>query len=255
MTLLDIAKRAEKITVDNSPQILTGIAVVGVVGTAYLTGKATIKALDLITEEQRLLDLEQQSHPLEPMEKFKLTWLVFVPPVIAGGLTIVCIVGANRIGSRRAAAVAAAYTLSEKAFTEYREKIEEKVGEKREQKYRDEIAQDRVNANPPTDIYVTAGGDVLCMDSMSGRFFQSSIETLRRAEAQVNLQIMSDNYASLTDFYDRIGLAGTAYSTEVGWNLDKSLELEFSTVLAENDKPCIYVGYHTAPIRDYHRLH
>src|SRR5690349_16488674 len=148
MNLPLIFKRAEKLAIDNSPALLTAIGVAGTLSTAYLVGKASFKAAALIEQEQARLNLFEKSHPLENKEKLQLVWKEYAPAIATGALTISCIIGANRIGSKRAAAMAAAYSLSEKAYAEYRDKVVEKIGEKKEQAARDELAQDRVNANP-----------------------------------------------------------------------------------------------------------
>lgn len=248
MTLIEVAKRLEKMTLDNSASICTAIGVVGTVATALLTGKATIKAV-------RILDEKTDKHTSNKA-KAKLVWMLYIPPVGVGAVTVVSIIGANRIGSRRAAAIAAAYSISEKAFTEYKEKIIEKIGAKKEIGFRDEVAQDQVNRNPvgQREVIITGNGDVLCYDSLTGRYFNSSVETLRKAENEINKKILSDNYASLSEFYDRIGLSNTVISEEIGWNLDNMLELECSTTLSEDNKPCVVVNYKCTPIRFYYKL-
>ena len=50
MNLMRYFKAAEKFTVDNSPLILTGFGAAGVITTAVRTGKATIKAYDVVFE-------------------------------------------------------------------------------------------------------------------------------------------------------------------------------------------------------------
>jgi hypothetical protein len=251
--LIDIVKRVEKLTIDNSPSICTAIGAVGTVTTAYLTAKATVKAVRIVDAEQKLY---QSDYKMDIFDKAKLVWTLYIPPVGMCVVTVASIIGANRIGSRRAAAVAAAYSISEKAFSEYKEKVIEKVGEKKERAVRDDIAQDQVNRNPvgEREVIITGKGEVLCYDSLTGRYFNSNIESLRKAANDINKQILADNYASLSEFYDRIGLSNTTFSEEVGWNLDNMLELVFSTVLSEDDKPCISINYEVAPIRFYYRL-
>lgn len=250
MSLTDIAKHVEKYAIDNSPSILTGIAAVGTVATAYLTGTATVKAT-------RILNREMPADVDRFQDKVKLVWMEYIPPVIAGAFTITCIIGANKIGSRRAAAVAAAYSLSEKAFVEYKEKVLEKIGDKKEQKVRDEIAQDRVDKDPVTtrEVIITGNGDVMCYDSLTGRYFLSNMESIRKAENEINKQILDFGYASLSEFYDKIGLSPTAFSEEVGWKYEGMLEVQFSTVISDDGKPCISIQYMTAPVRNYFRQH
>src|SRR5205814_1440714 len=116
--------------------------------------------------------------------------------VAAGVGTIGAIIFANRISSKRAAALAAAYAISEGRFSEYKEKMKEKMGIQKEKKFADEITQERVNANPPTgSVLVLGAGDVLCRDEFTGRYFRSTVETIKRAENEVNHEIMHSGYA------------------------------------------------------------
>lgn len=257
MAFSDIVNRIGKFTADNSPVILTAIGVTGTLTTAYLTGKASFKAAELITAEQKRLDLEVKSHPLEIKEKVELVWRLYIPAAGTGLLTVACIIGANRIGTRRAAALATAYTISEKAFGEYRAKVVEKIGENKERAVRDEVAQDRVTNNPVTnrEVIITSGGDVLCLDTYSGRYFKSDMETLKKAQNDVNYRVINYSYASLTDFYELIGLPRTKISDELGWRPEKMLELDISTALSDDGRPCLHIGFASEPIRNYYRGH
>jgi hypothetical protein len=80
------------------------------------------------------------------------------------------------------------------------------------------------------------------------------MEALRKAQNDINYQVMHDSYASLTDFYSMVGLAPTSNSDDVGWNSDKLLELQFSPVLTEGGRPCISIDFVVAPVRHYYRL-
>lgn len=253
MTLSNIAHKAEKIISDNSPLILTGIAVTGTITTALLAGRASFKAAQILADD---LHYREPGDEATPRDKLEMTWKLYIPAVGAGVTTVICIIASNRIGTRRAAAMAAAYSISEKAFAEYKDKVVERLGDAKEQKIRDEIAQDQVNRNPVStrEVIITGNGDVLCYDSITGRYFQSNVESLRKAQNDVNHQILMNMYASLNDFYQEIGLPVTPYSNEVGWNADNLLELKFSTVLSEDGRPCISVNYAISPIRDYFRL-
>jgi hypothetical protein len=256
MDLHNVMAKAQKLVADNSPLILTAMAVTGTVTTAYLTGKATVKAMRVIDWEKSKHFQEEKSHELLPKEKVALTWRLYIPAAGTGVMTIACIVTANRIGTRRAAAMAAAYSVSEKAWNEYKDKVVEKLGANKEQAVRDEIAQDRVNQNPVStrEVIITGAGDVRCYDSITGRYFDSNVEALKKAENAINYQILHNMYASLYEFFDLIGLPPTPWSTEVGWNADCLLELNFSTVMSEDGKPCISLNYQYFPIRDYNRL-
>lgn len=255
-SIRDGLKHFEKFVTDNSPGILTGIGVVGTVATAYLTGKATFKAARIRDEElsraaQEELPTIRQAQLLAPV-----VWKLYIPAVGTGVMTVACIVGANRVGTRRAAALAAAYSISERALDEYKAKVIEKIGEKKERDIRDEVAQDRVSSHSManTEVIITGDGDVLCYDMYTGRTFKSSVESLRKAQNDLNHKILNNFYASLSDFYDLIGLARTTTSDDVGWNCDQLLELIFSTTMTDDQRPCIAVNFKVTPIRNYFRV-
>lgn len=251
-------KQIEKFAVDNSPIILTVIGVVGTVGTAVLTHKAATKAERLILSTRSEMEMAESIAFCDDRKaKLQVVWKVYIPPITSGAVTIGCIIMANRIGSKRAAAVAAAYTISEKAYSEYREKVIEKFGEQKERNMREELAQDQINRNPmeESNVVMVGTGDVMCCDLFSGRYFRSSVEELKKAQNDTNYQVLNDSYASLSDFYDRVGLPRTDVSDELGWNCDKLMELEISAVVSPEGQPCVAFRFQTHPIRGYHSLH
>lgn len=245
--------QVEKLTIDNSPAILTALGVAGTVTTAYLTGKATFKAAQIIEDAQRREDMNVTGHDLVRNEKIGLVWKEYIIPAGTGVFTVTAIIGANRVSTKRAAAMAAAYAISEGKISEYKEKVTEKLGINKEQKVRDEIAQDRLDRNPPSQgsVVITGNGDVLCMDQFSGRYFKCDMETLKRAQNDTNYQILREDYASVSDFYERIGLPPTSFSEEVGWtSAGDQLELLFSSVIHEG-RPVITFDFNASPIRGF----
>ena len=248
----------------HSAAILTGIGVVGVATTAVLTGRASIKAYELIMDEEnsRIFEANKDKkagdtaaavESLTSKETARLVWKEFVPPILAGSGTIFAIIMANRLASKEVAAMAAAYTLSDRAFQEYKEKVTQKFGENKEQAVRDEVAQERVNKNPPGshEVILAGTGDVLCMDLYSGRYFQSSMEKIRQAENKINFEIINHSYSSLSSFYDELGLPATEMSDMLGWNLENRIEIKFSTAMTTDQRPCLTISFHIPPAPDY----
>lgn len=239
----------------NSPTILTGLAVGGVLTTVIFAVQATPTALTLINDrEQELTDMQPGVYHrpvlLTKVEVAKLTWKLYLPAASMGLATIACIIGANSINHKRNAALATVYGLTETAFREYKEKVVETVGKNKEIKIRDEISADKVKSNPPgkNEVIFTGKGEVLCYDSMSGRYFNSDIEQIRRVVNKINKEFMLDMWVSLNDFYYELGLATTKMGDQIGWDLDKGLiEISFSSQLTEDDKPCLVLNYDVKP--------
>jgi len=233
MTIKTVLHKTEKSLRDNSPAILTAIGVSGTLSTAYLAGKASYEIGYGFYDDMPTKDY------------FKKHWKKYIPAAISATITVGCVIASNRIGSKRAAAAYSLLSISEKALHEYREKVVETIGVRKEQGVRDAIAQDKVTNNPPNtkEIILASGGDVLCHELHTGRYFKSDIETLRKAENQLNARIHREMYATLSDFYSIVGLPYTSNSDDVGWDTDKLMELKFTTVLADNGQPCIAFDY------------
>ena len=260
MSIARMAKNFEKFAVANSPSILTAIAVTGTVTTAILAGKASYKAAEQIAEAEGLRvdplsEMQKGYQPLTREEKVKLVWMLYIPAAGSGITTVLAMIAANQIGTRRAAVMAAAYSMSEKAFGDYREKVVTKFGEKKEQVVRDEIAQDRVTKQPAEDrqVIMISEGQILCFEMHSGRYFNSDMESIKKAQNDLNYRILQDSYASLNDFYEKIGLEMVPSGEELGWTSDKPMELFITSVLSPDQRPCIAIDFAVAPVPNYYK--
>lgn len=244
----------------NSPQILTGIGIAGMITTAVMAVRATPKAMALIEERENewlrenLDDVEASYKALPKIEAVKACWKCYIPSMIVGGVSVACLVGASSVNLRRNAALATAYSLSESALKEYQEKVIEEIGEKKEEAVRDRIAKDRIEKNPVSknEVILTEKGTTLCYDMISGRYFKTDIDKLRKAENDLNRQMRYDIYVSLNEFYDAIGLDPIKIGDNIGWNIDKGyIDLSFSSQLTEDGTPCLVLDYHVGPNYDY----
>lgn len=249
MNISNVSRRAMTFIGTNSPVILTGVGVAGTLTTALLAVKATFKAAELIQalemSDRYQIELDRK---LNAQEKFEAVWKFYIPPVVVCFATVTAIICSNRIEYRRAAAVAAAYAISEKGWQEYRDKIVEKLGPKKEQAARDEQAQDEVNRRPPsTQTIILGEGDSLCMDRWSGRYFRSTMEKVKTAMVNTNYRIYREDWASLSSFYDELGMKPTQESDNIGWNKDHPLELEFSFAGDDEGRPVMCFAFRAIP--------
>jgi len=216
---------------------------VGTVVTAYLTARASFKAAEVIRKHE-----EEHPPSIHSKERFiertKLVWRLYIPAAVSGSSTIVSVIGANRVGARRIFAANSAIAIADQTFSEYRDKVVEQLGSGKEQAVRDQIAEDKVKATTPSgEVLVVGDGHVLCCELYTGRYFRSEMEAIQRAKNKINAKINSHEYASLSDFYYEVGLPFTSVSSNLGWKDGRHLELEISSVLTTDDKPCIAFDY------------
>ena len=237
-----------------SPEILTGIGIAGMISTAVLAVKATPKAMELIEEKKR----EEWLDKLSPVEMVKVAWKPYIPAIVTCVTSTACLIGASSVNAKRNAALATAYKLSETALTEYREKVIETIGEKKERTVRDKVAEERVKKNPVSknEVIITGNGKTLCFDPISGRYFMCSIETIKRAENTLNKQMLHDisGYVSLNEFYDEIGLDHTSVGDDLGWNTNQIIDIDFSSQLNDNGEPSVVLDYLVAPKYDFYKF-
>ena len=250
--MANIIKNTKRFMVKHSPEILTGVGVTGMVTTTVLAVKATPKALELIEEAKLTHD---EKLPIKTV--VKVAWRPYLPSILLGTASIACIVGASTVSTKRNAALATAYALSEKTLLTYRDKVVETLGEKKEKEIRNQIAQDDINNNPvsSSQVIITSKGDTLCKDSLSGRYFKSDIDHIRRIENKLNREINNHNYVSLNEFYSELGLEGISSGDSIGWNVcDGLIDIDFSACISEDNQPCIVLEHRTIPKYDYDKF-
>lgn len=265
-----IISNVKPIVKKRSPGILIGLSIVGMATTTVLAVKATPKALELLEAEKRRINHEnleeakkkgdvklEKVEKLELIDTIRVTWKCYIPAAITFGVSVTCLIGASTVYVRRNAALAAAYSLTETTLRDYRQKVIDTVGEKKEEIIRDEVAKEQLNRDPvqTKEVIFTKNGDTLCYDTISGRYFRSDIEKIRRAVNDVNRTMRDEMFTSLNDFYYEIQLPPIKLGDDLGWNIDEGyMDIRFSSQLAEDGTPCLVLDYSYGPRYDFRNL-
>lgn len=244
-----ITKNLGGIISKNSPYILTGLGCAGVISTAVLSAKAAPRALMILEDE---VEYRERKHlqSLSKMDRVKLTWKCYIPAGVVGAASIGCIIGANTVNMKRNAALASLYALSESAFRDYKAKVVKEIGKPKETKIRDEIAKDHISKNPPNNgnMVLVGTGEVLCYDKLSGRYFTSTHETIRKVFNDLDYELRSEMRLDLNELYYALNLPPIDLGTFVEFNLEKGqIELIPSTQLDPNGRPCLVIDYDVYP--------
>jgi hypothetical protein len=250
----------------NSPTILSGLAVAGVVATAVLAVRATPKVVTDLEEfeiakntwaeaAEKVEGSEPDLVPLTKVEIVQVSWKAYLPAMITGAATIACIIGSNQIGLRRNIALAGAYTLVDTAFREYKDEVLTQLGAAKERKVADAVLVKQMEKNPPvqdSQVVMIGGSDVLCYESLSGRYFRSTAEDLRRAENDLNADLLNHSmYVDLNLWFDYLGLEHTDLGSILGWNVEKKLDTFFTSHISPNGEPCLAIGYKVLPFKGF----
>ena len=254
MNKFDGFLRTVKMTVSkHSPEILTGVGIAGMIGTSIIAVKATPKALKLIEAKKKELEVEK----LTVIDTVKVTWKCYLPAAITGVTSTACLIGASSVNARRNAALMTAYNISRTAMTEYKDKVVESIGDKKEKLIRDEIVKEKVDKDQGynREIIMTGKDTTLCYDVMFGRWFRSDLDTIIRAVNEINRKIVTgtfDMYASLNDFYDELGLPPVEAGDYLGWNIDDGdIEIDKHPGLTDKGEPYLGIGFNKPPHYGY----
>lgn len=198
MNLKLFAKNGIKLVKNNLPTILTGVALGGVVGTAFLAGKGSLEADRKLKELEKELGVE-----LDIKEKAKATYKYYLPALTTGMVTIIAIIGANRISAKQLLAMTTAARVTEQSLVEHREAVEQVFGEKGLRKV-DEKVNESVAARYFSGlgtIYETGQGSTLCCEGfLTGMLFHANREWVRRCVNEFNARLVAGEHLSYNDF-------------------------------------------------------
>lgn len=231
----------------HSPEILTGLGVTGLFASVIFSIQATPKAMKSIENKKKELGKEK----LTLGETIGAAWKYYIPTAITMATSTACIIGANSVNTRRNAALAAAYSLSETAMAEYKDKVREIVGERKESDVRADIARDRMAVDPPnpSEVIITGKGETWFRESITHRYFKSDIEKVRKVENDLNREMRNENTISVNDMLYALGLPSDhKVLGDLGWDIDKHpIEFIFIPVMTEEVGVCIELDYRFAP--------
>ena len=224
----------------HAPEILTGLGCGGFVTSLILTAKAAPKA------EKHIEEAEAETLK----EKAAACYKDYIPAGITAAASVGCVVAGATVGHKRYAALSTAAGLTEAAFSEYRESVREVIGEEKEHEVAEHV-KNKVEGRGESTTMVLGNGKIPCLDTASGRYFQSSAIELRKVENELNRELVDSCYVSLNDFYELVGLPFTNIGDEVGWSSNERVDLELTSGMTPDEVPCLVVDFLKRPTSGY----
>lgn len=224
----------------NSPSLLFGAGVVGMVGSTVLACRATLKLEEVLDEAKNNIDTAKTlvHEDYSEKDKQKDISIIYVkttakivrlysPSVVVGGAAVAALVQSHNILNRRNAALTAAYAALETGFAEYRQRVVEKYGEEEDRNLRYGTREVEITEDGKKTTVTRVGEDV---PSIYARFFDP-LSTSWSKEPEYNLIFLrcQQNYANdllksrghifLNEVYDMIGVPRSKAGSVVGWIL------------------------------------
>lgn len=230
---------------NNAPAICTATAVTATTAAVVLSARGHLMARDVIEEEN--LNREE---PLTLKEEVKLTWKHYAPAAVSYVIAVASIVCLNKAYTSHISAIVSAAAVSERLLSEYVTKVEERLDKDTLQEVRNEMAQTHLEEDKPANKEVIFLGDDECLfrDGFSGRYFMSSKNHIQDCINHMNRAINHNGSASLSDFYDYVGLEPTDSSDYLGWGSDGDLmHADFGSAMTVEGKPCIEYSFRPTP--------
>ena len=235
----------------NSPVILSGVAIIGVGATVYLTYRGTKSAEKKIQqnifehcqpgEDDTCEDPEFYDPDLRT--KIRLTWKDYIPPVLAASLTIGCIVGAQYINAKKLAYAASVIGVYQTMDEKQKQRIKDFLPEGEYKKFLEQEDKDIVSSHPiPSNIIVDGQSDI-CFDKLTGRYFASSKNLIHEMINEANASILRNGPMTINDFGAYLGLDDVKLGEEFGWDTDKLIQPKFSAVQLDDGRYVTVLDY------------
>jgi hypothetical protein len=242
----------------HSPEILLAAGTVGVVVSGVMACKATLKVNEILDESKQQIDTIHsvaadpnmaEKYTAEDSKKdlaivYTQTAVKMIklygPSVGLGVVSLGCMIGSNRILSKRNVALAAAYTAVDKSFKEYRGRVIERFGKQLDKELRynikakeieevskDEnghevvkkevvdVIEDDPNTYSPYSIVFDDGNEGWDPDPERTKFF------LIQQQNWANERLKAKGHLFLNEVYDMLGARRTKAGAQVGWVYDE----------------------------------
>ena len=228
-----VVKKIEHETFKHAPELLITLGITGfITGTVYAV-KNTPKVVKKIELEKQNKDISK----LKVKDVIRVAAPAYIPTLVIDAVSIAAIIGANKIKSKRYAALAAVYQLSTAAFESYKNHVSDTIGETKNKEIQEKIAGEAVAdafERRNDVVFIEGSGNEMCYDMISDRFFYSDKNTLLQAQNEFNADLISQGvYSTINEFYTLIGLKPVGFGYEYGWDIDKGyLDLKISSIVA-----------------------
>ena len=232
--------RAGLLLQKQSPHLLFGAGIVGVIGTAVLASRATLKLSEkLDAAEQEIADVKSDLKHRKGQYQKDLTYVytkntieiakLYAPAVALGAVSIGCLTGSHIQLTKRNTAVTAAYAAVSKAYDNYRDRVRKELGEDKELEVYHAATIEKVMVDGKSQDIVVA--DPNKYSPYARIFDEGSIQYTKNAELNKLFVMAQQNYLNdllharghvfLNEAYDSLGLERSSAGAVVGWVLDE----------------------------------
>lgn len=190
----------------NSTVLLTIASIVGVIGTAILASRATLKVHEAMKEN----DIS------DTKEKAKLLVKEYAPAAVAGVATIASSIASECMNAKRIGSLSAGYAMVNKVYKKHEDQIKKIFGSDGQKKIAEATAKDAAKRLSVHEM--EEEGKVLYYEEYRDEFFEIEPAKVIEAEYALNRLMASQGYVSLNNFYEYLDLSPIDTGDEIGWS-------------------------------------
>lgn len=189
------------------------LALIGAIGvgiTAVMTAKATPAAVKAVEAAEK-----KKGEELTKAETVMAAAPVYAPAVGAGITTVACIIGSTIVSYKAQASLVGAYACLDRLHKDYRGKVRELFGDAADQQVMASISPEETKR-----VVLTAeclcencclsdeepGAKVLFYDTLTERYFESTVEQVICAEYHLNRNYALGGNVSVLEWLEFLGL-------------------------------------------------
>jgi hypothetical protein len=228
----------------NSPHILFGAGVIGVVGATVLACRATLKLEKAVeglqydvnaiksteyTNDERGENADRKDLAYAYLKGTLEITKLYAPAVAVGGLSLVALTGSHVQLSRRNTALTVAYTGLHQAYNEYRSRVRGYIGDEKERDLYHGVELQKVEGADGKKHEVKVG-DPNKLSVYAKIFDESNVNWSKDPELNrlfitcqqnyLNHRLAATGHVFLNEVYDALGFDRTQAGQIVGWVLN-----------------------------------
>lgn len=217
-----------------SPNILFGAGITGVVTSTVLACRATLKLSDEMLEMKEKVETAKYNSDVNPADEDKKRQLfytygentarvaqLYAPAVVVGSLSVAALTGSHVVLTRRNTNLMVAYAAVSKAYEQYRERVRAEHGEEKELHIY-HAAENKGTAKAP-EIHADPNrfSPYARFFDEGSREFQKNSELnklfIQCQQAYANDILQAKGHIFLNEVYDSLGLQRSQAGCVVGW--------------------------------------
>lgn len=237
------AKIATKLAANkHSGAILTGITIAGTITAVVFATKAGPEVKDILEDKE----MENKDKVIGVAKKM-------APAATCAAVSIAAVCLSKKIADDKLTAAYTALTASREMYSAYEGSAKSILGAEKEKEIHDAAAKKIFSeacseGAVENEVTITGNGNVLVYDPFTSRKFRCDANYISKCVNELNFEMQSSMYVTLSELYDKLGLKGGFLAEDVGWEVENGpIDLNFTSFVTDTGEPCLVMDFYNRP--------